>query len=331
MRWLWVVTALAVTGAWTQEPLTTEEPIVGKVQAGETVQYRLTVPAGKRGFVTLLPLDGDADLFVLLPPTMPLEKTPLKSVGVALQMERVVLPAQKQDSEAVIVVRGVTATRFFLTASWTTKQVQVSPAERKVIGVNWQEDAVSSEVVLLALTLQNKSSSWYEVTVKAVGTVAQKAALPKPFMLGPQGQRDLGWVALSSNARLDVTMERTVKADLFLVADLVSRVVAGVGLSPEVVVAIDDLLPHLKPLLPVTQALREGDWKRAGATLLTVVRRHPQVLTALHTFLKRAGVHVPRDVLSNKLALGFGAVSAIVTGIAAVKAPEKESITVTLQ
>lgn len=331
MRWIWVVTALMVTGAWAQEPLTPEEPIVGKVQAGETVQYRLAIPVGRRGFVMLLPLDGDADLFVLLPPTTPLEKTPLKSTNVALQMERVMLPAQRQESEGVIVVQGVMETRFFLTASWTTKQVQVSPAERKVIGVNWREDIASNEVMLLSLTLQNKSSSWYEVTVKAVGAIAQKAALPEPFILGPQGQRDLGWIALSPDARLDVTMERTVKADLFLVADVVSRVVAGVGLSPEVGAAIDDLLPQLKPLVPVTQALQKGDWKQAGMTLLTVVRNQPQVLTALHTFLKRAGVHVPKDVLGNKLKLGFGAVSAIITGVAAAKAPEREQVTITLR
>ncbi len=302
------------------------EPAVGKVAKGEVLKFRLTVPSGQRASVMLLPLEGDADLFVSLPPEISMGETPFKSVNPALQVERILLPKQKKTAEATVFVSGKSETQFVLAAKLTERTVAFDSIPTILTEIQWQEVDFSSDAFLGTLTVGNKTATWYEVTVKLVGFERGKVNLPSSFVLGPKGKRYLGWVALTPNSRITVTFQRTPKADAFLVADCVSRLVAGVAISPEIDIAVDDLMPHLRPLLSVAQGLREGDWKRAGSLLMTTLRSNPQTLTALHTFLQRTGVRLPRDVLGSKIASGFGAISAVVSAMAAINLPKNEQV-----
>ncbi|MGQ9463079.1 MAG: hypothetical protein ACUVTP_09005 [Candidatus Fervidibacter sp.] len=266
---LWLIVALMLTlnpneGA---QALTENEPIIGKVDANATTKFRLLVPAGRRGVVTLVPLDGDADLFVLPTPNTSILQTPFKSTNPSLQVERVILPARQKETQATVCVVGLTETQFVLFARWTKYHLASEPARTLLVDVQRQEITFSNEMALGALTIANKSNTWYEVNVKAVGMDGRKVSLPSNFVLGPKGQRYFGWVELMPNSRLIVTFRRTPKADAFLVANCVSRLVAGVAISPEIDIAVDDLMPRLQPLLSVAQPLREGDWKRAGTIL----------------------------------------------------------------
>lgn len=328
-----MVWALAMVLLALGEPfaLTPQEPVVGKVAAGETLKFRLTVPAGQRAALTLVPLDGDADLVVTLPPRTSASKSPLKSANPALQIERVALPSQPKQVDAEVSVIGVTETQFVLALRWTDRKVVVEPAKTLLAELQWQEVAFSGNAFLGALTVANKAATWYEVSVKVVGEDAKKVSLPASFLLGPKGKRYLGWVSLTPKSRIVVTFQRTQKADAFLVADCVSRVVTGVAISPEIDVAVDDLMPHLRPLLPVGQALREGDWKRAGSLLASALRRNPQTLTALHAFLQRTGVRLPRDVLGSRVASGFGAVSAVIAAASSVNLPKREQVVLSVK
>lgn len=308
-----------------------DEPVVSKVSAGETLKFRLAIPSGQRSIVTLIPLNGDADLSVSLTSEIPASRTPFKSVNPALQIERIVLPKQVNQTEVEISVCGATETQFVLVVNWTDRMVVVEPAKTVLTEIQWQEVAFSKDTFLGALTVANKTATWYEVTVKAVGLDAGKVSLPNSFVLGPKGKRYLGWVALASKSRIVFAFQRTPKADAFLVADCVSRVVAGVAISPEIDIAVDDLMPNLRPLFPVGQALREGDWKRAGALLVATISKSPQTLKALHAFLQRTGVRLPRDVLGNRIASGFGAISAVVSAASAINLPKQERVVLTVK
>ncbi len=335
MRWVVVLVGLLslTQAAHVSEPqtLTSEEPVIQKVRAKETLQFRLLVPPQQRGIVTLVPLDGDADLFVLLPPETPPAKTPYKSTNVALQTEQVLLPRKAKETEAIVQVVGITDTRFLLIVQWTALAFVTTPEKPLLVGLRWQEVRLSNDTLLGALAVINRANSWYEVHLQPVGPNLPKVALPASFVLGPKGERYLGWVAFSPADRLQVTVQRSPRADAFLVADCVSRVVAGVALSPNAEVAVDDLLPQLKPIFPVAQALRDGDWKRAGVLLLAALRRSPQTLTALHTFLQRAGIRIPRDIVGSRLSSGFGAISAVVMAMSVVHLPKEEQVTVTVR
>lgn len=328
MLWMLVATLMALSDLPT---LKSDKPFLGKVAAGENLKFHLTIPSGRRAIVTLIPLNGDADLSVSLISEIPASKTLFKSASPALQIERLMLPRQVKQTEAEISISGVTETQFVLVVNWTDRRVVVEPAKTVLAEIQWQEVAFSEDTFLGALTVANKTATWYEVNVKAVGLDEGKVSLPTSFVLGPKGQRYLGWVALTSKSRIIVTFRRTPKADAFLVADCVSRVVSGVAISPEIEVAVDDLMPYLQTLLPVGQALREGDWKRAGTLLVATLRRNPQTLTALHAFLQRTGVRLPRDVLGNRVASGFGAISAIISAASAVNLPKQEQVVITVK
>jgi len=114
MLWLLVTLGLMSCLGSESETLTVREPVVGKILAGETLKFKLALPKGQRTSVTLIPLDGDVDLFVLLPPITSINQTPFKSTNVALQVERVILPAQPKETEAAVCVVGVTETQFVL-------------------------------------------------------------------------------------------------------------------------------------------------------------------------------------------------------------------------
>ncbi|MFN3420891.1 MAG: hypothetical protein ACK40X_04100 [Armatimonadota bacterium] len=328
MVWVLMATLMALSELPTLKP---NEPIVGKVGAGENLRFRLTIPAGRRAIVTLIPLDGDADLFVSLPRETPTSKTPFKSVNPALQIERIMLPRQTKQTEATVLVSGVTETQFVLALKLTERRVILEPTRTILTEVQWQEIAFSENDFLGALTVVNKTATWYEVTIKATGLDANKISFSNSFVLGPKGRRYLGWVSLNPKSHVVVTFQRTPKADMFLVADCVSRVVSGVAISPEVDIAVDDLMPHLQPLFPVGQALREGDWKRAGALLVATLRHSPQTLTALHTFLQRTGVRLPRDVLGSRIASGFGAISAVISAASTVNLPKQERVVLSVR
>lgn len=79
MLWLLVTLGLMSCLGSESETLTVREPVVGKILAGETLKFKLALPKGQRTSVTLMPLDGDADLFVLLPPITSINQTPFKS------------------------------------------------------------------------------------------------------------------------------------------------------------------------------------------------------------------------------------------------------------
>lgn len=331
MLWLIAALVLALNPSEGAQVLTENEPIIGKVGANAKLKFRLLVPAGQRGVVTLIPLDGDADLFVLPAPDTSILQTPFKSTNPSLQVERVILPVRQKETQVTVCVAGLTETQFVLSVRWTKYRFASEPARTFLVDVQWQEIAFSNEVALGALTIANKTNTWYEVNVKAVGVDERKVSLPSSFVLGPKGQRYFGWVELMPNSRLKVTFRRTPKADAFLVADCVSRLVAGVAISPEIDIAIDDLMPKLQPLLSIAQPLREGDWKRAGTILVTTLKRSPQTLTALQEFLKRTGVRLPRDVFGSRIASGFGAISAIISAMSAINLPKQEQVTLTLQ
>jgi len=328
MVWVLMATLMTLGDLPTLKP---NEPVMGKVAAGESLKFRITVPAGQRSIVTLFPLDGDADLFVSLPSKTPAEKTPFKSTNPALQTECVMLPKQLKQTQLEVSVLGITETRFVLAVNLTEKSAVVEPARTVLAEIQWQEVAFSENHFLGALTVANKTTTWYEVTVKAAGVDPSKVSLPSSFVLGPKGKRYLGWVALTPNTRIVISFQRTPKADAFLIADCVSRVASGVAISPEIDIAVDDLMPHLRPLFPVGQALREGDWKRAGALLVTTLRRNPKTLTALHAFLQRTGVRLPRDVLGSRIASGFGAISAIISAVSSVNLPKQEQVVLTVK
>jgi len=330
---VWLLVTLGLIWGLSGEPenLTEHKLIVGKVSAGETLKFKLTLPKSQRTSVTLMPLDGDADLFVLLPPTTSISQTPFKSKNVALQVERVILPAQPKEAEAVACVVGATETRFVLLVCRTKHKFIVEPSKTVLADIEWQEVSFSENTILGALTVANKTPTWFEVTVKPVGIDVSKVGLPISFVLGPRGKRYLGWVALTPDSQVIVTFQRTPKADAFLVADCVSRLVAGVGISPEIDIAIDDLMPNLKPLLAVAQPLREGDWKRAGAMLIATLRRSPQTLTALHNFLQRTGIRLPRDVFGSRIVSGFGAISAVISAMSAINLPKQERVVLTVR
>lgn len=327
---VWLLAAI-LTVAEDLPVLKPSEPIVGKVGAGENLKFRLVVPEGYRASVTLVPLDGDADLFVSCHLKNPSNKTTFKSANPALQVERVVLPRQGNQVEAVVSVSGVTETQFVLALKLTGRKVVFEPARTLLMEIQWQEVDFSEDKFLGALTVTNKTTTWYEVFVKVVGSDANKFSIPNSFVLGPKGKRYLGWISLNPKSRIIVTFRRTPKADAFLIADCVSRVVSGVAISPEIDIAIDDLMPHLEPLFPVGQALREGDWKRAGALLVATLRRSPRTLTALHIFLQRTGVRLPRGVLGSRVASGFGAISAVISAASAINLPKQEQVVVTVK
>lgn len=328
MIWVIMVTLMVLCDLLA---LKLDEPIVGKVAAGENLRFRLTIPAGQRAIVTLIPLDGDADLFVSLPPETPASKTPFKSVNPALQIERIMLPRQTKQTEGTVLVSGVTETQFVLALKLTERKVALEPTRTILTEVQWQEIAFSENDFLGALTVANKTATWYEVTIRMTGLDASKISFPNSFVLGPKGRRYLGWVSLTPKSRVVITFQRTPKADVFLVADCVSRVVSGIAISPEIDIAVDDLMPHLQSLFPVGQALREGDWKRAGALLVATLRRSPQTLTALHTFLQRTGVRLPRDVLGSRIASGFGAISAVISAASTVNLPRQERVVLSVR
>jgi len=106
------IVALLAVGWLSAADLTPQTPILAEVKAGERVTFRLPCPSGQRGIVTLTPLDGDADLFLLPSPETPLERATQKSAGIALQTERLVLPALKEPTEKWVAVKSVTPTRF---------------------------------------------------------------------------------------------------------------------------------------------------------------------------------------------------------------------------
>lgn len=328
MIWALMATLMVLGDLPTLKP---DEPIVGKVAAGENLRFRLTIPAGQRATVTLIPLDGDADLFVSLPPETPASKTPFKSVNPALQIERIMLPRQTKQTEARVLVSGVTETQFVLALKLTERRVVFEPTRTVLMEVQWQEIAFSEDDFLGALTVVNKTATWYEVSIKVTGLDLNKISFPTSFVLGPKGRRYLGWVSLTPKSRIVIAFQRTPKADAFLIADCVSRVVSGVAISPEIDIAVDDLIPNLQPLFPVGQALREGDWKRAGALLAVTLRRSPQTLTALHTFLQRTGVRLPRDVLGSRIASGFGAISAVISATSAINLPKQEQVVLSVR
>jgi len=90
-------------------------------------------------------------------------------------------------------------------------------------------------------------------------------------------------------------------------------------------------LEDLEPLMPVADALRRGDWKKAGSILISVMRKNPKTLTALHSLLTRSGIRIPKDLLNTKIGLGLGSVSAVITAIGAMKAPQKEEVIISAQ
>ncbi|MCS7192893.1 MAG: hypothetical protein NZ937_07930 [Armatimonadetes bacterium] len=323
---VWILTALTILADLPL--LTPDEPIVSKVNAGEILMFRLNVPSGQRTMVTLLPLDGDVDLFISLPAEIPISKTPFKSINPALHIEQVALPKQMKQAEAIVSVFGATESKFVLTVNFTSRSVTLEPKREYLMEIQWQEIAFSEEFFLGALTVANKTATWYELNIKCIGFEEGKTNLPSSFVLGPKGKRYLGWVALTPKSRIVVTFQRTPKADAFLVADCVSRLAAGVAISPEIDIAIEDLMPNLRPLLSVAQALREGDWKRAGSLLIATLRSNPQTLTALHAFLQRTGIRLPKDILGNKIASGFGAISAVISAMAAINLPKREQVTI---
>ncbi|MCS7264357.1 MAG: hypothetical protein NZ805_05955 [Armatimonadetes bacterium] len=324
---IWMLTVFAIV--FTDLPvLMPNEPVIGKVGAGETLKFRLTIPQGQRAMVTLLPLDGDADLFVSLPAEVPISKTPFKSNNPALHVERVALPKQVNQEEGIVSVFGATESKFVLNVNFTSRSVIFEPKRLVLTEIQWQEIAFSEDNFLGALTIANKTSTWYEVSVKSLGFDECKIHMPSSFVLGPKGKRYLGWVSLKPNSRIVVTFQRTPKADAFLIADCVSRLVAGVAISPEIDIAIDDLMPKIQPLLSVAQALREGDWKRASVLLMANLRSNPQTLTSLHAFLQRTGIRLPKDIFGSRIASGFGAISAAVSAMAAVNLPKREQVTI---
>ncbi len=323
------IVALLAVGWLSAADLTPQTPILAEVKAGERVTFRLPCPSGQRGIVTLTPLDGDADLFLLPSPETPLERATQKSAGIALQTERLVLPALKEPTEKWVAVKSVTPTRFLLTVQWTKRQIRQQPSQTKVIAVQWQDIQFSDAVTLGAVTVRNRTPIWYEMRVTASGM--EKAPPTMPFLLGPNGARYLGWVALPAGGRLTVTAQRTKKADIVLVVDLVCRLVAGVALSPDLTVAIDDLLPNLMPLLSVAEAVQKGDWQQASAQLMAAIKRSPKTLRALHTFLQRAGVRLSLPLLGSRLNAGFGALSATIAAIAAANLPSQESVNLSWQ
>jgi hypothetical protein len=174
MLWLLVTLGLMSCLGSESEILTVREPVVGKISAGETLKFKLTLPKGQRTSVTLIPLDGDADLFVLLPPTTPISQTPFKSTNVALQVERVILPAQPKETEAIVCVVGATETQFVLSVRWTKHRFTVEPSKTVLADIEWQEVSFSENAILGALTIANKTPTWFEVSVKPVGIDASK-------------------------------------------------------------------------------------------------------------------------------------------------------------
>ncbi|MFA0731422.1 MAG: hypothetical protein LKKZDAJK_001194 [Candidatus Fervidibacter sp.] len=323
------IVALLAVGWLSATDLTPKTPILAEVRAGERVTFRLPCPSGQRGIVTLTPLDGDADLFLLPSLETPLERATQKSAGIALQAERLVLSALKEPTEKWVAVKGVTPTRFLLTVQWTKRQIRQQPSQTKVIAVQWQDIQFSDAVALGAVTVGNRTPIWYEVQVRASGM--EKAPQGASFLLGPNGTRYLGWVALPTGGRLTVTAQRTQKADIVFVVDLICRLVAGNALAPDLTVAVDDLLPHLTPLLPVAEAVRKGDWRQASAKLAAAIRKSPQTLRTLHAFLQRAGGSLSLPLLGSRLNAGFGALSATIAAIAAANSPSQESVTLAWQ
>lgn len=307
-----------------QELSLAQPAMIGELNAGSSMQVTLKLLSGRRTYVTLTPIDGDADLFVLLSRDESPETAKFKSASPALETERLMLPVQRQDCDATIVVRAATQTRFLLYATWVSCELRIEPPKRTVIKVDAYEVFGSGDTLLVALTLRNGTSAWYEFSLQREGELMGKVNLPKSFVLGPNGERYIGWIVVSPNSKLTVTAERTRSANFFLIADIISRAVVGTALSPDIAITIDDLVDDLEPLMPVAEALYSGDWKKAGATLMSIVRKNPKTLTALHTLLTRSGIRIPKDLLNTKIGLGFGSVSAIITALGAMKAPPKE-------
>lgn len=309
-----------------QELSPAQPAIVGELNAGSNMQVTLKLLSGRRTYVTLTPIEGDADLFVLLSQDETPETAKFKSISPALETERLMLPMQRQDGDANVVVQAVTQTRFLLYATWVGCELRIEPPRRTVVKVDAYEVFGSGDTLLIALTLRNGTSAWYEFSLKGDGELMKRVNLPRSFVLGPNGERYIGWVVVSPNSKLTITAERTRSANIFLIADILSRAVVGTALSPDIAITIDDLVDDLEPLMPVAEALYSGDWKRAGTALISIVRKNPKTLTALHTLLTRSGIRIPKDLLNTRIGLGLGSVSAVITALGAMKAPTKEQV-----
>ncbi|MCS7254375.1 MAG: hypothetical protein NZ781_10210, partial [Armatimonadetes bacterium] len=307
-----------------QELSPAQPAMLGELDTGSNMRVTLKLLSGKRTYVTLIPVEGDADLFVLLSPDETPETAKFKSVSPALETERLMLPMQRQDCDATVVVQAATRTRFVLFATWVGCELRIVPTKRTVIKIDAYEIVASGDTLLVAVTVKNATSAWYEFSLTGEGELMSKVNLPRSFVLGPNGERYLGWVTVSPSSKLTITAGRTKSANAFLIADIVSRAVIGTALSPDIAITIDDLLDDLEPLMPVAEALYSGDWKRAGTMLISIVRKNPKVLIALHTLLTRSGIRIPKDLLNTRIGLGFGSISAIITALGAIKAPQKE-------
>jgi hypothetical protein len=328
----WLLSIVLLCGHTHAQELSQAQPVFsGELSAGSTMQVKLHLTSGKRTYLTLIPIDGDADLFVLLSPDETVENAKFKSTSPALETERIMLPAQQRDCDAIAVVRAETQTRFVLFATWVSSQLTLTPQKRVVIAVDAYEILGSGDALLVAITLRNATPAWYEFTLKCEGDLLKKANLPNRFILGPKGEQYIGWVVLSPTSKLVVSAERTKRSDAFLIADIVSRAIVGTALSPNLAIVLDDLLEDLEPLMPVADALRRGDWKKAGSILISVIRKNPKTLTALHSLLTRSGIRIPKDLLNTKIGLGLGSVSAVITAIGAMKAPQKEEVIISAQ
>lgn len=115
----WLLSIVLLCGHTHAQELSQAQPVFsGELSAGSMMQVKLHLTSGKRTYLTLIPIDGDADLFVLLSPDETVENAKFKSTSPALETERIMLPAQQRDCDAIAVVRAETQTRFVLFATW---------------------------------------------------------------------------------------------------------------------------------------------------------------------------------------------------------------------
>jgi len=308
-------------------------PTVETLAAGQERHYQLAAPEpGTRYSVHLIPFSGDPDLYVEGAEGMSPTGGGLSSTEGPLQPDRVsfVAPQTPSPPPALVTVRAVTESRYWLFVTTTPWTVRVTPDAPVVCQVHLQPRYGDRQTLVVGLTLQNGTGAWYEVAVSARDVNLDKGGLLQRFVLGPSQVRTYPAVALGRESKVELHADRTTRlAQIYLACDVACRLVSGgTALRPEVADAVGALPEQLAPLAACGAAFHRRDWRGGGRLLLQTLREHPEVFTALRQVLAKSGIDLKKEMLSLRLLNAFSGLSAGLLAATSARAPGQETVTV---
>jgi hypothetical protein len=301
---------------------------MGTLAAGQSVTYTFTVthPAS-RHTISLHSLTGNADLGVAPGGSETWEE----SRQGALITDRISLVPERAGNvrELSLRVQAETDCQFVLVVTETDFHLEVTaPSAGNAMKVKAEEQFGDAENLLANLTISNGVSAWYEARVLAPQERLARLAMPSVFMFGPKQTRFFPFAMFKRDDTVTIAVDRSTQSALiYSTCDIVARLIGGgAGLPSSLPDDLLKLVPKLQPFAEVGQLFANGNVAAGVAKLIAIVKTNAEALGALQQFLSRCGIRVATALLRGKIFSGYGAISAMLQGLAVVKSPLKETI-----